>query len=548
MPIDILKYSNLVKQELYKGEKNPFDIILAWIIGWAYAEQNELLARQIIRQLKVELPNQFEQAFNQALQLLTDPNFKQRAVKAFEIAINRYKVREAIKTIAFEGPASRVLAGLRELQQNLPHVSVFNRLIQDIEAIIQYKGEEPQTPVVTQQQAAQQTASTHQPASYQQTQIQQTPQQYQAPIQTTQQYSSSQRIQPLQPSGPSTFEQNIDRRLGTLEDRFEILEDIAASITELSGRIESMEEEFQGLINVLKKNIDELREFLYDFRSELVDAVKQTIREVSIGSRSGISLDKSVLDSLKNAMEFLGIKISEEVLGKLKHEEKKIEVKPPHKGPRPPPTPPPEVPIELAPVKTDVSEATVSQLPPPPQIPTTADKKVSVIPELPPPPSIPVVSMETNQQVHQQQAVAERQMVSGREIYITAYGGLRKLTAILKDYRVGTFRWKFEVSTEFGEYTILIQGAEKRLPKRIQEEIINKSEGLLIVEDIMQSQVLNLIKFAKLIKNLKFIAWGGVFIPDQVKELGVPVINGSGETFEDLVNLIREVINRVYKQ
>jgi len=505
LPENIGKYSYLIVQEISRTDRDPSNVLLAWIIAWAYAEPHELLAVQIKRTLKAELPNNFEKAYNKAMEMLNDPSFKSAAVKAFSMAISKYRVREDIKAMAYDAPTDRVLTGLQTIAQMMPGSSVLNRLINDIEYIQQMKtGVTPMPTVSPTQQSSQPTTqmSTQQPSVSQQ-----------QPSMAPQVQTVSQQPQPAtaapSAAGMRDMKDIIVDALNTVLK--EKTEEILKAIDKLAGRID----EIEGFVNILRGKISDVVMHINELK-EGIEGLKTKIGQPSLKKTYDVNAD--IIEAFKEVAKAIGLEITE---SEREGEVVPIEAPPKVGLPRPPSTPPPAEKI-VEHIKTGPKVA--------PEKP-----KVFEVPEVPVP-SIPA-EVEVASKPQQQQEV---------ELLISLLGDaevLKRISDMLSDHKVGPFRWQLSLKTNGITFKITIQAAVRSLPRRYKKELVEKSKGMIIAST--EKPLQEVMKVISALKNVRFIVWGDPSPPKEILNLGLTVEAGFLEDKESLLDILGRVLSKL---
>ena len=487
MPENIGKYSYLIVQEISRTDRDPSNVLLAWIIAWAYAEPHELLAVQIKRTLKAELPSNFEEAYNKAMEMLNDSSFKSVAVKAFSMAISKYRVREDIKAMAYDAPTDRVLMGLQTIAQMMPGSSVLNRLINDIEYIQQMKTGVTPMPTVspTQQPPQPTTQMPTQPPSASQQQPSMAPQVQAAP----------QQPQPTTatPSAAGMRDMKdiiIDALNAVLKEK---TEEILKAIDKLAGRID----EIEGFVNILRGKISDIVMHVNELK-EGIKGLKTKIGQPSPKETYDVNAD--IIEAFKEAAKAIGLEIIES--------EREGEV----------------VPME-APLKVG--------LPQPPSVPEKPE--VSEVPRV----SISSTPAEV-------EVASKPQQQREVELLISLLGDievLRRISDMLSDHKVGPFRWQLSLKTNGITFKITIQAAYRSLPRRYKKELVEKSKGIIIAST--EKPLQEVMKVVSALKNVKFIVWGDPSPPKEILNLGLTVEAGFLEDKESLLDILGRVLSKL---
>jgi len=572
LPENIGKYSHIILQELSRMDRNPADILMAWIIAWGFAERTELLAKQIMRQVKVQLPDNFQQAYEQCIQMLSDPKFKEVAIKAFNMAITKYRVREDIKSVAYDAPTERVLEALNQIASQAPQSMHLNKLIKDVEDIIRIKG--GTLPTMAPPQPAPQPAPAPtpapapapQPAPEQITPPQPTPQP--APTPPSSQIAAPPEAppttaKPIAVQSPVSFaldKEAIEKIISDIiSEKLEQIGDLSGSLSKLSDKITALDSEVKEIRDILDKLAGTV-----DSLNKAIEGISKRPSVVS-GPPSafvGARFPSEMIDTFKNALSFIGLKLDEVVLKKylVRVEEKAARVPPPPpprpkiEAPKPPKEekapekimPPPSVPIPEVPptpkeakipsiakpeetmeVKVGVKE--IPQIPAPPE----------AIPELPKPEEVELVPPE----------VPKVEEIKEVDVYMTALGDLRKLTEILAPYKDKSkpFRWIVPISIGSTKYNLTIQGAVKGIPRSLQREIKEKTKGFLIIGAFTQDIIKSALNLIRIVSKVDFVIWCDENVPDEVKALQVPIEAGLVGTREDLLDLIKKALFKAYE-
>ena len=570
LPENIGKYSHIILQELGRPDRNPADILMAWIIAWAYAEKTELLARQIMRQIKEQFPEDFQQAYEQCIKRLANKSFKQNAVKAFNLAITKYRIREDIKLVAYDAPTERVLEALNQISSMSPQSMHLNKLIKDVEDIIRIKSGAPPTIPAAQPSTisapAQQRPTQPLPAQPMPT-ARPTP----APQPTVRRKTAttvSPRV-PQQPVGldKSTMEEVINNAIG---NKLELVEEVASSVNTLTQRLESMSSEIQEIRGLLDKISSDINRLESQIR-EIPTKPAEPIQPIKFG-RAKVS--KSTIDVFKNALEFIGLKLDDKLLSKYISIE---EVEHPPKPPAPPKVPtkkPVEIPVEKPVVEKPreaVAEKPAPPPPPPKEIPVKEELPVPTPPPKPTPthpptePEVVVGAKEIPPIPSPAEAIGKipspkeialappekPKVKEAREmsIYITALGDLRKLTEMLAKFKdkAKPFRWNISVNIGSTKYNITIQGAVRGIPRSLQREIARKTNGFLVIGAFTKDIIASTLKLMRIVKKVDFVIWCDETVPDEVKAMQVPIEAGLIGTRNDLFDLFKRALFKAYE-
>ncbi len=485
LPENIGKYSFYVIQQISASNKNPSNVLLAWIIAWAYAEPHELLAVQIKRTLKVELPNNFEEAFNRVMQMLNNPDFRAAAIKAFGMAISKYRVREDIKALAYDAPTERVLTGLKTIAQEMPGSNVLNILIRDVEYIQQMKtGTTPTPTTVSQPTPQRQAPISAQPPSPTQ------PQSTLSPLPTP-------KVPSVKPESlKSMIVEAVKSAYGNK------MEELLKTVKELSGRIDTIE----GFINILRGEVSDIKMYMQSIRDD-IETLKESVNKLM--SLRTHPLNRDVMEALKEAAKVIGFEIVETEQEAL---EKAI-LSPPEKPPEQPPQTQPEEAIKKPSVKIEIPEK-------PKEIP-------SISPSKHPPSAVKTKPREM-------------------ELLISLWGdteALKKFSDFLSEHKIGPFRWQVTTEVDGTIFKITIQAAVRGLPLKYKKELINKSQGIIIASTDKPLQEISKVLLA--FKNLKFIVWGASEPPKEILDQGLIVESGFIESKEDMLSLLHRVLPKV---
>lgn len=528
MPENIAKYSPYVIQQITNSAIDPSNVLLAWIVAWAFAEPTELLAMQIKKQVRAELPTNFEEAFSQAIQLMSDPGFRAASIGAFGMAISKFKIREDIKALAFDAPTERVLEGLRKIAAESPRMHMLDALIRDIEYIQRMKASTMPTPK-PQEQVSPGVKDTFVTAP-----SIPTPQYPPQPEQDTSNLNlSSQVITPgVHTTNPSSIKLEEIKAAMTevmnsaLGNR---IDDLFKLVKELSGAIETVE----SSMSILKKKIDEI--------SLEVQSIKNSIESLSVDtSRSKAQaavLDTEVVRALEEAAKMVGFDI--------------IATSDEH--------PPKETPVEIPDAAPTVVSTTTKEkvsaeevpigLPPLPQLfietrPKGAEEPKVASQEIPPL-KLPPIGISEKPPVVSQPPPTK---VKPREIelLIPLLGdmeSLRKITNILSAYKVGPFRWQLHGGTEAIRFKATIQAMVKGLPPSTKKELIEKAQGLII--SVETSIPEDLDEVIKQLKNIKFIIWLGTKPKLKISTRELVIESGSLSDKGDIINLLQKVLQKI---
>ncbi|MCR8486869.1 MAG: hypothetical protein NDP22_00440 [Crenarchaeota archaeon] len=518
MPENIAKYSLHVVQQIANPAVDPSNALLAWIVAWAFAEPNELLATQIRKQVKVELPGSFEEAFNQAMQKASDPSFRAAAIGAFGMAISKFRVREDIKALAYDAPTERVLEGLRKIANELPKLDILNALIRDVEYIQQMRAGAMPIPKTQEQIAPRiEEISTPTPPSAPQYPAQQPEQkvQYPAPTQTV---SISGDYAPSPPMKLEDLKAAlIDIVDSTLGNK---IDELTKMVKELSGALEPVE----ASINLLKKKVDEISLEIQNIKDSIESLRTSTQQPETKPETRTSELKLEVVRALEEAAKLIGFEISA----------------PPEVHPQV------EIPTSIAegerrdltplqlPTKTGPEEAKAREIPPrevPPIISPT--KTVPERPPVtaPPPPLPPMLTKPKPRDV---------------KLLVSLLGdaeSLKKAASILLNYKIEPFRWEFTETTDDTNLRVTVQALVKSLPPSRKKELLQKAQGVILMSEgglpEGTSEVL------RLFENIKFIILSGSKPQIKIPMKEVVIESGPIDSKEDLVKLLQRVLQKV---
>ena len=569
MPINIENYSNLIIQELARQDRKPADVLLAWIIAWAYSNKDELLARQIIRQVKEQFVEDFQQAYNQCIEKLGDNEFRNNALRAFNIAIAKYRVREAIKNVSYDAPTERVIEGLKEIAALLPKSAVLDRLISDIEEVLKIKGGAISAPTATSPTSAPTaqpappaptTAPTTTPPTAPATAPQVTPPVTQ-PVTTAPTAAPAPPMQAQAPAKEPQIDMDSIKKIieEVLSENIGVINEMNRTVLDLSKRVNKLDTEIEnlkGLISTIDRHIREIKK-----------SVKEKPPSLSQPAPS-MGLSSQVIDTFKDIVSFVGLNIDEQKIRQyvaLKPQESipPKQKPPPEKIPAPKPvpkvssemaTPPiaeaPEKP-EILPEPKQVEAKHVEVPEPAPKIPVKPSQPVVQQPSKPAPvvaapgalPEIPkpeeVLMMEQK----------EEKARTVRDVFIVAIGDLRKITEMLAQHKDKSkpWRWNLSISSAAVTYNVTIQGAARRMPRRIQQEIQEKSEGILVIGLYDQGIARSVMGLVRLLPNIKFVVWCEATVPEIIKNLNVSIESGVVGVKEDFIEILKRALFKAYE-
>ena len=110
------EYADFLATKLKESSRKPLDTLAAFVVAWSCVDSTKPLSLSLRRMLGLGYIGSMEEAFSKALALISsDPGFKEKAIEALYIAVDRDWVRKDLLEVAWKNAGKELLQAINEL-------------------------------------------------------------------------------------------------------------------------------------------------------------------------------------------------------------------------------------------------------------------------------------------------------------------------------------------------------------------------------------------------------------------------------------------------
>ena len=484
------EYADFLATKLKESSRKPLDTLAAFVVAWSCVDSTKPLSLSLRRMLGLGYIGSMEEAFSKALALISsDPGFKEKAIEALYIAVDRDWVRKDLLEVAWKNAGKELLQAINELSNFRRSYSI-NIFKNEIESAI--SAQQEKTFEALQEQMIERKAM---------------------------------EISPT-PQAPEVEKPPLPSKEKPEEVEAELVRD------ELTENIKALSRELSGI----KIFLDKLNETLDSLRSDLSELLKNTSSLVFLAKMSdtleyGLSELKKSIEGIRQELSSLTKTLIKEI--------KEIAT------PLPPPMPVEGKKHEKAPEAPQVGTIVEEKIetPPPPSPPPISIET--------PESEEGVLEVEKALRALDKALEAPEAPEEKVENYLfAAIGNLNKLENILRDHAIAgkERRWRISIRIDSIRYVGDIQGLYPGISEDILKELMEKSISIIIVLPVknMASLAKVLEKVQTILVSLKVII---IDSENPIKELekvtSYPIIYRKIDSADDVRKAIVEALRKI---